>query len=286
MVKGFTFGILLMLAAQIIMPVNDGLAKYLVGVLPALQIAWARFFFNAVWLVPIVLYKHGPKAFNIDQPALQLLRGLVIVSANLCFVFGIRHVPLADALAIVFVAPLAVAALSAKFLNEEVSPLQWLAIAIGFAGALVIIRPGFSELSLAALLPLAAGLQYAVYLVLSRYLAASSPPEVTLAFTASTGAILLSFGVPFVWQTPTLAMLGVMFLVGTLSGIGHLCITTAHVYAPASVLAPLTYLAIITATILGYLWFDDLPDVMTWTGAGIVVLSGIFLWWTQKRQRS
>lgn len=282
MIQGVTLGIALMLAAQVIMPLNDALAKYLVAFLPVMQIAWARFFFNALWLLPIALARHGAKVLQVKQPKMQILRGLVIVSANVCFVSGVRYVPLADALAIVFVAPLAVAALSAKFLDEQVTRLQWGAIALGFAGALVIIRPGFSELSWAAILPLAAGLQYAGYLVLSRHLAATAPPDVTLAITATTGAVLLSLIVPFFWEAPSLLMLGLMAMVGTLSGIGHLCITTAHVHAPASVLAPLTYLAILTATLLGYLMFDELPDSMTWLGAGIVIISGIFLWWSQR----
>lgn len=276
-------GILLMLAAQVIMPVNDAFAKYLVGVLPVLMVAWARFFFNAVWLLPIVWWRHGRKVFKVERPGFQLLRGVVIVSANICFVTGVRYVPLADALAIVFVAPLAVAALSAKFLKERVTATQWAAIGVGFFGALVIIRPGFSALSLAALLPLAAGLLYAVYLVLSRLLATSAPPEVTLAYTASVGACLLSLPLPLVWQTPEPHLLALMVLVGCLSGIGHLCITTAHVYAPASVLAPLTYLALLTAALLGYWVFDDLPDFWTWVGAGIVVVSGVVLWRSQRR---
>lgn len=278
-------GVVLMLAAQVIMPVNDALAKFLVGSLPIMQVAWSRFFFNAVWLVPIVWWRHGSKALHVEQPKIQILRGLTIVSANICFVSGIGYVPLADALAIIFIAPLAVAALSAKFLGERVTVWQWAAIALGFGGALVIVRPGFSELSWAALLPMAAGLLYAVYLVLSRYLAASSPPDVTLAISAMTGAVLLSLGLPFFWETPSLPMLALMVLIGTLSGIGHLCITAAHVHAQASLLAPLTYLAMVTATILGYVMFGDLPDRFTWLGASIVVVSGIFLWWTQQRRR-
>ena len=284
MVQGMTLGILLMLAAQVIMPLNDAMAKYLVAVLPALQVAWARFFFNAVLLVPLVVWRHGAGALRTSRPVVQLLRGVVLVVANLCFLFGVRHVPLADALALVFVTPLVVAALSAWLLGERVGPLQWGAILVGFAGALVIIRPGFSSLPPAAMLPLGAGVLYGVYLTLSRLLAASAAPEVTLAVTAMTGAAMLSLVAPFAWSWPTAWQWLLMVVVGAASGLGHMCITTAHIHAPASTLAPLTYLAIVTATIVGYLAFGDLPDWLTWLGMAIVVASGIFIWWCRKRE--
>lgn len=283
MLRGPAYGVALMLVAQVVMPANDAIAKYLVMLLPALQVTWARFFFNAVLLLPIVFWRHGAMALRTERPALQLGRGLLIVSANICFLFGVRHVPLADALAIVFVTPLAVAALSTRLLGETIGRLQWLAIAAGFIGALVIIRPGFSALGWAALLPLASGLQFAGYLVITRMLAASAPPEVTLALTALTGSVVMTLVIPFVWQMPGWPLLAMMVLVGGLSGIGHMFITAAHVHAPASVLAPLTYLAIVTATLLGYLVFDDLPDAFTWLGMAIVIASGMALWWSQAR---
>lgn len=281
--QGVAIGVVLMLAAQVIMPVNDAVAKHLVSALPVIMVAWSRFFFIAVWLVPLVAVRHGSKLFRVAKPWWQVARGLVIVSANILFVSGVRHIPLADALDIVFIAPLAVAALSAKFLDEPVSLMQWSTIALGFVGAIVIIRPGFSGLSLAALLPLGAGLLYAVYLVLSRYLASSAPPDVTLAMTAITGGCALSLALPFVWVTPDSLTFCIMMAVGVLSGLGHLCITSAHVHAPASLLAPITYLSIVTAAILAYAIFGDVPDLWTWIGAGIVIVSGIFLWSTQSR---
>ena len=279
LVQGTLFGVSLMLVAQVVMPMNDALAKYLVSVLPVLQVAWARFFLNAAFIVPYALWRGGKNGLAVREPKIQIFRGLTILIANLCFIIGVRYVPLADALAIVFIAPLAVTALSAYFLGEWISKRHWAAVICGFGGALIIVRPGFESFHLASLLPFMAGLLFAVYLVLTRWLVKSSSPEATQAFTAILGAILLSFVVPFVWVQTEWYILAMMTLVGLLSSIGHIAMTVAHVHAPASTLAPLTYLALVTATILGYLFFDDLPDIWTVTGAVIVIASGLYIGW-------
>ena len=282
MLQGTALGVAMMLATQIVMPVNDALAKYLVMALPALQVAWARFFFNALLMVPLALWRHGPEAMLPASLPLQIVRGLVILAANIAFVFGVRHVPLADALAIVFIAPLAVTALSARFLGEKIRLGHWLAVLIGFIGAIVIIRPGATAIGAWGLLPLTAGLLFAVYLVLTRKLVITTPPAVTQALTALVAATLLTAVVPFVWVDPTPGQLGLMLAVGLLSTCGHLLMTTAHVHAEASTLAPLTYLALVTATILGFLIFDDLPDRWTLIGACVVTISGLYVWWDKR----
>ncbi|MEZ5825062.1 MAG: DMT family transporter [Geminicoccaceae bacterium] len=277
--SGTALGVVMMLIVQVIMPVNDALAKYLSGLLPALQIAWARFFFNAFFILPWAWWRTRGTGIAVQDPGLQVVRGIVIVVANICFVSGVRYVPLADALAIVFIAPLAVTALSARFLGERVSFAHWMAVIVGFVGALVIIRPGFSGFHPAALLPLSAGLLFSVYLVLTRRLVRTSSPDATQAVTTIVGASLLSLVVPFVWEPLPFDLLLLMIAIGMLSGVGHILMTSAHVHAEASTLAPLTYIALIVATFLGYLLFDDLPDGWTIIGAAIVIGSGLFIWW-------
>ena len=274
-------GIVMMLAAQIIMPVNDSLAKYLVAILPAEQIAWARFFFNTLLLLPFILVRHKGAVLRVENIPLQIIRGLTIVAANILFVVGVRYVPLADALTLVFIAPLVVAALSAAFLREYVSRGQWLAILVGFAGALIIIRPGRLDLEPMELLPLIAGTLFAIYLVITRRLAGTAPAVVTQFISALVGAVLLTAWMPFVWEKPSPEAFAMLVGIGALSLAGHLLITMAHVHAKASTLAPLTYLAIVTATILGYFMFDDIPTLTTWLGAAIVIGSGLYVWRTQ-----
>ncbi len=280
---GAALGILMMLIVQVIMPINDAIAKYLVASLPVLQIAWARFFGNAVLLVPVVLWRRGLGALRTDRPGLQLARAVVILGANLLFVSGVRVVPLADALTLIFVAPLAVTALSPWLLDEKVSRAEWVAVCLGFAGALVIIRPGVTGVDIAALLPLGAGLCFSLYLILTRKLAGSSPADVTLSITSLVAGGALSLLMPFVWVWPTFGEALLLLAVGTCALTGHLLLTRALDFAPAASLAPFTYLSLVTATAVGWFVFDDFPDGWTWIGAAIVVLSGLVLWRFRQR---
>ena len=281
--EGAAIGIAMMLAVQIIMPVNDAMAKYLVASLPVLQIAWARFFGNTVLLLPVVLWRRGPRALRAARPGLQVARSLAILAANLLFVAGVRVVPLADALALIFIAPLAVTALSPWLLGERVGPAEWIAVALGFAGALVIIRPGGSGVDVAALLPLGAGTCFSLYLVVTRKLAGTSPADVTLSITSIIAAAALTLLMPFAWVWPSLDQALLLLAIGTATCTGHLLLTRAHDFAPAARLAPFTYLSLITATALGWLVFGDFPDGPTWLGATIVVLSGLVLWRFRER---
>lgn len=274
---------LVLLAQTFVMPVNDAVVKYLAATLPAVQLGWARFFFNFVLLAPAALWFHRGRTFTPARPRLQLLRGLLVVAANLLFIAGVRAVPLADALAVTFVAPLAVAAFSPLVLRERVAPAGWLAVAAGFLGALVIIRPGSSAFTPAAILPLLAGLSFAAYLLVTRKLAGQSPALVTQTATAAVSAALTTLLLPFAWQPPTPSEWALMLLVGVASCVGHLLITTAHDHAPAALLAPLSYLGIVSAAGLGYALFGDWPDVVTWLGAAIVIASGVAVGWQARR---
>lgn len=277
-------GIALVLLAQtLVMPVNDAVVKYLAATLPAVQLGWARFFFNLVLLAPAALYFHRGSTLRPARPALQLLRGLCMVAANLLFIAGVRVVPLADALAVAFVAPLAVAAFSPLVLREPVAPAGWAAVAAGFLGVLVIIRPGTAAFTPAALFPLGAGLAFAAYLLVTRKLAGQSPALVTQTATSFVSAALATLLLPFFWQSPTAAEWALMLLVGVASCVGHLLITAAHDHAPAATLAPLTYLGIVSAAGLGYVLFGDWPDLLTWLGAAIVVASGLAVGWQARR---
>ena len=276
-------GILFMLVAQLlVMPANDAVVKYLVASVPIGQLAWARFFFNFLLLAPVTLWHHRRRALAPGRPGLQLLRGVLIVASNLLFIAGLRFVPLADATATVFVAPLAVATFSPWVLGERVGPIGWAAVAAGFAGALVIIRPGFAHASLASLLPFGAGLSFAAYLLVTRKLASYSPPLVTQTATAAVGAVLTTFLLPLGWAWPSPGEWALMLAIGCGSCIGHMLITLAHQHAGAATLAPPTYLSLVSATALGYLLFGDLPDLLTLLGAAIVIASGLAVWWRSR----
>lgn len=260
-----------------IVPLMDGIAKHLSTEMSVMQVSWARYFAHFAILLPIILIRHRPAQLIPSQPILQLVRGGLLLVSTVCFFWAISLMPLADALAIVFVSPLVVTALSPWLLGEAVGLRRWSAVVVGFIGACIIIRPGPEMFSSGALLALAAGTLYALYLIATRRLAGSAPPMVTLFYTALVGAVLLSLVVPFTWTTPNLEQIGWMASLGLIAAVGHFLVIKAFQMAPASLLAPYGYSEIVMATVVGYLFFGDFPDYWSWIGVSIVIASGIYV---------
>lgn len=274
--RGPLVGIAWMVAGMIIVPLMDGIVKYLVQYYPALEVVWARYFFHFVFLFPLVLWRMGWRAFAVGNPKLQLLRSGLMVISTTFFANAVARLPFADTIALTFIAPLVVTMLSPWLLGERVSLGRWLAVITGFVGALVVIRPGFADFNWGYVLALCCGTCYALYLVATRKLAGAAAPIVTLAFTASLGALVMSALMPFVGVMPTLPHLGLMMLAGLISAGGHFLLIKAFDHAPASLLSPLVYLQIATATVFGYLVFGQLPDAVTWIGIAVIVGSGVY----------
>lgn len=274
-------GIALMVAAMMVVPFMDALAKFLSDRYAVLQLTWARFFFHFMILAPLVLYRHGAAALRPAQPALQLLRSGFTLLATILFFAAIARMPIADALALLFVAPMVVTALSSVLLGERVGPRRWTAVVAGFAGALLILRPGFGVAQLGSYLAIGAGVSFAFYTLLTRKLAGSAPPLVTLAYTAVTGAVLMSIAVMPGWITPPPSDLLMMAGIGAIAAFGHFLLIRAFDHAPASLLAPYSYSEIIMATAVGWFIFGDFPDGWTWTGIAVIVASGIYISWRE-----
>lgn len=270
-------GILLMLVAMLIVPLMDAFAKELSARYPVPQIVWARFFFHFAILAPVVLYRHRLAAFRPKRPVLQLVRGGFLLAATMLFFAAISLMPLADALALLFVSPLVVTALSPGLLGERVGPRRWAAVMVGFAGALIVIRPGFGVFQWSSVLALGAGCAFAFYVVATRRLSGTAPPLVTLAYTAVLGVVAMSILLPWYWITPTLPDLAMMAGIGAIAAGSHLLLIRAYDHAPASLLAPYSYAEIVTATALGYVWFGDFPAPWTWVGIAVIVASGIYI---------
>jgi drug/metabolite transporter (DMT)-like permease len=276
-------GILLMLAAMAVVPLMDGVAKHLSTSFPVLQVVWARYFFHLLILLPVALWRHGAGALLLKNPWLQIVRGGFLLGSTILFFAAIAVMPIADALALVFVAPLVVTALSPFVLGERVGPRRWTAVSVGFVGVLVIVRPGLSAFHSGVLLALGAGTVYAFYSLATRKLSGSAPPLVTLAYTAVLGALVMSAAVPVVWTRPDAADLVWMALMGALAAGGHFLIIKSFEHAEASLLAPLAYSEIVMATVVGYLAFGDFPDVWTWVGIVIVIASGVYVSLRERR---
>ena len=271
--KAITFNLL----AWVMLPIMDGFAKYLSSDLPVLQITWARYFFTVAFTFPIMFFFYRNQLKWSEKPKLQFLRGLILLTANICFFYSISVISLAKALTLAFVAPLIVTAFSPIFLSEKVGLRRWLAVIIGFIGSLVVIRPGFVEINLASLAALGTGVMYGFYLIITRKLSTSDNPLLTLLLTGVVGAIIISIVMPFVWVKPTLNQWSMMAAIGIFACIGHLFLILSLKYADASKLAPFSYFEIITNIIIGYYFFSDFPDNWTFLGLFIIVISGIYI---------
>ena len=265
------------LLAWVMLPIMDGFAKYLSAELPVLQITWARYFFTIVFTFPLMFFLFKKYLVWTDKPKLQLIRGLILLTANISFFYSISVISLPKALTLAFVAPLVVTAFSPFFLGESVGYRRWAAVIIGFIGSLVVIRPGFLEINLASLAALGTGIMYGFYLIITRKLSTSDNPLLTLLLTGVVGAIIATTFMPFVWVSPTFNQWSIMAAIGLFACIGHLFIILSLRYADASKLAPFSYFEIVTNIIIAYYFFGDFPDSWTFLGLFIIVFSGIYI---------
>ena len=269
--------ILLNLSAWIMLPIMDGLAKFLSTSLPVLQIVWARYFFTVTLVLPIILIFFR-KNFKLSiNYKLQLLRGIFLFTANILFFYSISIISLSKALTLAFTAPLIVTAFSPLFLKEKVGLNRLLAVIVGFFGCLIVIRPGFIDLNLATIAALGTGLMYGFYLIVTRKLSGSDNSLITLLFTGVVGAIIASFIMPFMWVSPSFNGWFIMFLIGLFASIGHLLLILSLKLADASKLAPFGYFEIIPNIIIGFYFFNNLPDMYHLLGLLIIISSGIYI---------
>ena len=269
--------ITLNLCAWILLPFMDAIAKYLSSDLSFFQITWARYFFTVFWTLPFMFFFFRKNLTFSENPKLQILRGIILFSANICFFYSISIISLSKALTLAFVAPLVTTALSPFLLGEKVGLKRWSAVLVGFLGTLIVIRPGFIEFNLATLAALGTGCLYGVYLIITRKLHSTDNPLLTLLITGVVGASIGSFFVPIVWINPTLIQWGWLGLMGIFACLGHLFLIYSLRYANASKLAPFGYFEIVTNIILGYYIFNQFPDIWTFLGLFIIISSGIYI---------
>lgn len=273
-------GIGLMLTAMAVLPFLDVIAKHLgqQGV-PVLQIVWARLFFGAILTMPFALRISGVRGLMPNMPLMHAVRACFIIAATAFFFWALHYLPIADTLAIFFVQPLIVTMLSPIVLGEQVGIRRWSAVAVGFAGTLIIIRPGFEELNPGVFLALASGASLAIYLLLTRKIAGSAPAMVTTFYTSLMGGLIMSVIVLFVWETPAPSQWGFFVLLSLIANGGHYLIVKAYDHAEASLLAPLAYTEIVMATFAGWYFFGDFPDRWTFLGVSILIASAIYISW-------
>jgi drug/metabolite transporter (DMT)-like permease len=258
----------------------DATAKYLVAVrhAPVAEVVWLRFVAHVVFsLVALWPFAFRP-SFDSKKPGLQMLRSLFMLGATGFNFVALQYLQLDQTITIFFLTPLLVAALAGPLLDEWVGWHRMAAIAVGFAGVVIVMRPGFGGIHWAVILSLGATLSYALYNIATRHLAGFDPPEVTQTYSPIAGVVLMAPLALIDWQWPTDGWTWVLLLsLGMWGGLGHWLLILAHRLAPAPVLAPFTYLGLISMSTLGYLIFGQLPTLWTLAGGAVVILSGLYL---------
>jgi len=249
------------------------------------EIVWARYFFH-VLLIMAFFPRRIATLLVAERKGLQVLRSILVFLATVCMFIAVGLMPIADAVAIAFVAPLFAVGLSVAILGETVGPRRWAAVLVGFVGMLIIIRPGSGVLQWAALLPVGMAFFYALYQIITRMIRDSADPLNALFYTALVGAVAASFALPFYWRVPGPAEAALLVGIGFMGGIGHWFIIMAYERAEVSAVAPFGYTELIWASVLGYLVFGEFPDLYTFVGAGVIAAAGIYVLYRERASKT
>ncbi len=271
-------GITLMIGAMLLFPYLDVCAKFLgQWGIPVIEIVWARLFFGMVFTAPMLVVKEGVQALKPRDPKINALRGFTLVISTMMFFGALKFLGIAETLSIYFVQPLFITALAPWVLKEKVGLSRWIAVAIGFVGVLIIIRPGYLELNPGVFLAFGSGLGSAITLLLTRKLAGSSSALANTFYTSLFGSIFAGLAlIPF-WQTPSLNEVLLMLLMSTIGTTANFLTVLAMQFAEASLLAPFGYTEMINAVLGGWLFFGDFPDSWTFVGVAVLIACALYI---------
>jgi len=282
-----TLAILMTLITGAVLAGMDVTAKYLALEVPILMVIWGRYFFHTV--LTFVTYGVKQRSFDFlraKRPGLQFLRAAALFGATSTMYVAITKMPLGDAAAIQFFAPVLVTVFSGLFLGEHVGARRWFAVVCAFAGVLLVARPGFGGLGWVTLLPLVTAILLATYMVMTRIIRTKDSAAATTFYSTAVGALVLTLLVPFVWQDLSPTQWGLMVIMGAAGAAGHFLLVKAFHAAEASMLAPFTYAQVVAAIFWGFLIFGDVPSLWTFTGTMIIIGSGIYVWYRETRQKT
>ncbi|MEX2617112.1 MAG: DMT family transporter [Alphaproteobacteria bacterium] len=270
-------GILLFVAAMAIFAVQDGITKNISNLYSPAQILMVRYAVFVLLAALIATRKGTFKAsLRSNRPVLQVVRSVVVITESAFFVLAVQTMPLADAHAIIASTPLFVTAMAMFFLHEQVGVRRWTAVIVGFGGILIILRPGAGVVEPSALFALATAVGYALYIVLTRLVGQTDTAETSTLYMGFTGFLIAALFAPFFWTTPDLAGWGQMAAISVMAATAHIFLIMALQRAQASVLQPFSYMLLVWATVVGFVFFGDLPDTYTIIGAAIIVATGLY----------
>ncbi|MDO6460957.1 DMT family transporter [Granulosicoccaceae sp. 1_MG-2023] len=261
----------------------DSIAKILMQDLPPLQVTWARFFFHTLIMVILFAATGQKQVFQTRAPRTQLVRGLCMAGVNSTLYIALMSISLAEATAIMYLAPIIVTLLAGTLLGERITRQHLIAVVLGFLGVLIIIRPGFGQFQPGLLLTLFAATVLALYFLLTRKVSAVDSNRTSLFYSAVVGAVLLSLIVPFVWIAPTPMQWLTLIFMGLLGASGHFLFIEAYRLQPAAELSPWLNAQVVAATVFSVIWLGDSLDIFFLAGATLIIGAGLLLWWQTRR---
>jgi drug/metabolite transporter (DMT)-like permease len=266
----------LMLTALLCFALLDATSKHLSQTFNVPLLVWARYTVHCLLMVVFLGPKHGFTLVATSRPLAQIGRALLLVAVTGFAMAAFRVMPLAETTALLFVTPLIVALLAGPFLAEKVGAARWLGALVGFGGTLLIARPGGAVVADGVLYTLIAAVCYAFYQIQTRKMAATERPLTMVFYTALTGAGAMSLALPWIWHGPTPSPLEAVMIssMAIYGGTGHYLLTHAFRHAPASTLAPYLYGQLIWAALLGWLFYDQWPDALSFAGMATIVAGG------------
>jgi len=276
--------IMMIIATGGILAGMDVTAKYLAVTFPVFFVIWGRYFFQT--LLTFLAYAGQRRSLNFlktRKPGLQLFRAAALFGATCTLYVAITMMPLGDAAAIQFMAPVLVTLLSGVFLGETVGPRRLVAVGVAFIGVLLIARPGSGVFGWVALLPVATAVLLAVYMMMTRIIRSQDDPAATTFYSTAVGAIALTIIVPFYWTSLEPFDWLLMVTMGAAGASGHFLWVKAFAAAEASMLAPFTYSQVVAAIAWGWLVFGDVPSLWTIGGATLIVGSGLYVWYRETK---
>ena len=277
-------GIALMCGAVAGFSCIDASAKFLNNHMDIIQVVWARYAFAFLFSLFISNPFARPALMRTSRPWLQIVRSALLVLSTALNVIALRYLQLDQTVSIMFATPFLVAALAGPLLGEWIGPRRWAAISIGFLGVLVVMRPGVGGIHPAAILTVIGTCIYAIYIITTRILARTDSTETTLFYSNIVGVVAITALLPFVWTTPTDWLVAIlMIVIGGFGALGHFLLIAAHRLAPAAILSPFIYSQLVWMIMLGYIVFSDVPNRWTLVGASIVIISGLYLLYRERK---
>jgi len=250
---------------------------------PVIEVIWSRYFFAFILMMVMFLPRNGLRLFTYRRLDTQIVRGMLLFFSSYLFFHGVVYLPLATASSISLTSPIIVTALSSRLLGEKVGMHRWIAVGIGFIGALIVVRPGHADFDWHILLIVGSTICSSFYQLFSRRYGQAERPDASATMATIVGTLAATPFLPFEWVTPTSGWHLALFVgMGIMAGTGHYFLTIAYSQAPAAIVSPFNYTQIIGATIMGYAVFHDFPDMWTWIGAAVIIGSGLYIGYRER----